>query len=185
MALRITKTLGDDKCREVYDLLDGAKYFFDSYPFMNAMEYGDPKSHPIHYPNDMMDSRLFLGGYDLAGEWKIVDGLKVTHIINCTAECENIHEEQGIIYHQISISDEDDKPIYKYFKGAYNFIGRALEEDFDNKVLVHCARGMSRSATIVIMYMMRSMMWSYEKALDYVQKRRAIVNPNYGFIKQL
>ena len=55
-----------------------------------------------------------------------------------------------------------------------------------NKVLVHCQVGMSRSATIVIGYLMRKFPdMTLNKAFRFVKSKRPIVNPNEGFIKQL
>lgn len=54
-----------------------------------------------------------------------------------------------------------------------------------NVVLVHCAMGVSRSASSVIMYIMKKFGISYDNALRYVQKRRVKVDPNSGFEKQL
>jgi len=56
----------------------------------------------------------------------------------------------------------------------------------DNKqVLVNCFAGISRSATIVIAYLMYKNKWDVYTALAYVRSKRFIINPNYGFICQL
>lgn len=52
-------------------------------------------------------------------------------------------------------------------------------------VLVHCRMGISRSATLVIAYIMRKYKCGYEKAFNKVKDRRKIVNPNSGFVIQL
>lgn len=66
-------------------------------------------------------------------------------------------------YIRVDILDEDDKLIYKHFKDAYEFIDRALSENDTNIVLVHCAQGKSRSATLTIMYLMKKQQWSFQK----------------------
>lgn len=48
-------------------------------------------------------------------------------------------------------------------------------------VLVHCFAGISRSATCIIAYMMKSLGWNYEKAFYFLKEIRAIINPNPGF----
>jgi hypothetical protein len=54
-----------------------------------------------------------------------------------------------------------------------------------NRVLVHWAMGMSRSATMVIMYLMRKFELGWDIAFDIVKERREIIDPNEGFIKAL
>jgi dual specificity phosphatase 12 len=53
------------------------------------------------------------------------------------------------------------------------------------QVLVNCFAGVSRSATIVIAYLMYKNKWSFEDAITFVKSKRNIINPNYGFVCQL
>ena len=55
----------------------------------------------------------------------------------------------------------------------------------DGRVLVHCKMGISRSASTVCAYLMKSLNWSLEQALSHVKTCRPIANPNDGFIQQL
>jgi len=55
----------------------------------------------------------------------------------------------------------------------------------DHVLLVHCAMGVSRSATMVIMLIMRKLGVPFEQVLKFVKSRREVVDPNPGFIKQL
>ena len=55
----------------------------------------------------------------------------------------------------------------------------------NEKVLVHCWAGASRSATIVIVYIMWKYKTSAEDAINYVLQKRTSVLPNSGFQKQL
>lgn len=52
-------------------------------------------------------------------------------------------------------------------------------------VLVHCMAGVSRSASIVIAFLMKINKWNMEKAYKYAHSMRKQVGPNYGFLKQL
>lgn len=52
-------------------------------------------------------------------------------------------------------------------------------------LLVHCAMGISRSVSMVISYLINTYRLSYFEALNMVQNKRRIANPNEGFVKQL
>ena len=57
--------------------------------------------------------------------------------------------------------------------------------DFNTKCLVHCAMGMSRSATSVIMFIMRLFSMKLEDAFEFVKTQREATDPNDGFMEQL
>ncbi len=54
-----------------------------------------------------------------------------------------------------------------------------------NTVLIHCAMGISRSATVVIGYLMKYKKMKYEEAYEHVKSLRKCINPNIGFVNQL
>lgn len=51
--------------------------------------------------------------------------------------------------------------------------------------MVHCHMGQSRSAAVVVAYVMRQDNIDVERAIDRVKRRRPVVRPNEGFVKQL
>jgi protein-tyrosine phosphatase len=53
------------------------------------------------------------------------------------------------------------------------------------KVLVHCAMGISRSSAIVIAWLMKRNNWTLEQAKSAVKSQRSIIKPNEGFVNQL
>eukprot|EP00347_Sterkiella_histriomuscorum_P005664 403355733 len=82
-------------------------------------------------------------------------------------------------------SQPDKKAIYRceYFWLAYEFIKEAL--DNNECVLVHCLKGMSRSATIVISYVMISQDMPAKEAAKFVSKKHPKTFPNPHFILEL
>ena len=54
-----------------------------------------------------------------------------------------------------------------------------------NVVLVHCLAGMSRSATIVCAYLLATTSMNTQETISFVRSKRSIIQPNYGFEKQL
>jgi len=52
-------------------------------------------------------------------------------------------------------------------------------------VLIHCHAGISRSATIILAYLMINEKLSLGEAFKYVQSKRKIISPNLNFMGQL
>ena len=81
----------------------------------------------------------------------------------------------------INIDDHGDEPIANYFDEICEFLDKV--KDKDEKVLVHCRGGVSRSATAVIAYHMKtSQNHKLDDAVDFVRSKRSIINPNLGFV---
>ena len=79
----------------------------------------------------------------------------------------------------IKVSDVPTANIIKYFGESLNFI------DGKDNTLIHCMAGASRSATIVIAYIMWIKKMKYDDASQLVRDKRFIVCPNFGFREQL
>lgn len=77
----------------------------------------------------------------------------------------------------INIDDQPTEDLYKYFDEIYDFMEQSRKK---TNILVHCFAGVSRSATGVIMYLMKKNDWSYYKAYSHCKKNRSIISPNKG-----
>lgn len=73
--------------------------------------------------------------------------------------------------------------ISKFFDESNNFIAQALANK--GRVLVHCAMGVSRSATLVIAFIMFHMQLSFTRADRIIRKKHKEARPNFGFVTQL
>ena len=63
------------------------------------------------------------------------------------------------------IWDDSEQNILPLLSEANEFIKQALEENKENKVLVHCTRGISRSASFVCGYMIAEGKMSLDEAI--------------------
>ena len=90
--------------------------------------------------------------------------------------------ENGILYKLVYAMDSTEQNILQHFRDCFEFIRDALAAR--QGIMVHCQMGFSRSATVVIGYLMHAERLSYAQAFERVRKKR-IVGPNSGFIKQL
>ena len=88
-------------------------------------------------------------------------------------------EEDGFIHKKYEIRDFEDQNIIQYFGECLKFMKG------EEKILVHCWAGSSRSATIVIAYLMWTKKMSFNDALNFVHEKREIVYPKPGFQEQL
>lgn len=121
--------------------------------------------------------KLYISSCKLAQDYDLLQTLGIKQILTVGSELKK-HEHPAFKTMKISIEDGSDVEIRKYFKQAHDFI----EQDV---TLVHCYSGISRSATIVISYLMKKHNMSYNDAKTICTKARPIVNPNIGFVQQL
>jgi protein-tyrosine phosphatase len=89
----------------------------------------------------------------------------------------------NIDWHPYIIDDDEEENISHNFFEVHKIISEAVQNK--KNVLVHCAAGMSRSATLVLAYLMIENRWSYNEAYQLVKSKRPIIEPNSGFVKQL
>ena len=123
---------------------------------------------------------LYLGNLSAAED---IDKLKELGIKKVLSVLEEInwpkYEDSQFMHKALSIQDVDKQNIIKYFGESLNFIKG------DDKVLVHCAAGVSRSASIVVAYIMWDKKMSFKDAFEFVESKRKYINPNPSFKEQL
>lgn len=90
----------------------------------------------------------------------------------------------GIIYLRITLLDHHYVDIKTHFESTTRFIYEQLARP-GGRVLVHCAAGVSRSATICMAYLMRYHHLSLPAAYAVLLEARPVVDPNPGFVEQL
>jgi hypothetical protein len=83
----------------------------------------------------------------------------------------------------IDIPDKSNVMITNFFSECFNFIDSHIQSG--KNIYIHCAMGISRSATIVIAYIMQKNKLSYNDAYKFVKEKRPQIDPNFGFCCQL
>jgi len=101
---------------------------------------------------------LFLGGRRNAdNEKELVERTKVTHILNVAKECDLDRRLEGMfVYKKIEMHDSKDFDLLGSITDAVQFIQDAHDASPQNRVLVHCVQGISRSASVVVAYLVHS-----------------------------
>lgn len=159
----------------------------------------DCKLSPISI--NEIESGLFLSSASAARDFDTLNHKEISHILSVdTCPLPRYILEMGCITTMfIKATDMPGEDLLSYFDDTSSFITNgnitkvyirvmhysrcklnvlALEKG--GRVIVHCYYGVSRSATIVIAYIMKKYKISYEKAFDRVKAKRSIISPNQG-----
>lgn len=133
--------------------------------------------------SEIIPNFLYLSGQDVSLNIEILNENRITHIINAAAEiCESSYTDK-FKYLNLYLRDQSNEKIECCFYSSYEFIEQARL--LNGRVLVHCVQGISRSSTIVISYLVISKKFTCEEAMNYVQSKRGIISPNFGFFIQI
>ncbi|XP_077406316.1 dual specificity protein phosphatase 13A-like [Vanacampus margaritifer] len=132
--------------------------------------------------------RLFIGDASVANDRYVLWKLGITHVVNAAHGskcCQGGRHFYGpaVDYYAVPAADSPTFDLSPYFLPCARYIDNALNTT-DASVLVHCAVGVSRSASLVLAYLMIRHGLSLLEAVRKVKHRRWIF-PNVGFLKQL
>ncbi|XP_038565294.1 LOW QUALITY PROTEIN: uncharacterized protein si:dkey-175m17.7 [Micropterus salmoides] len=126
---------------------------------------------------------LFLGNERDAEDLDLLLRLNIGYVVNVTTHLPLYHVSSGLRYKRLPATDNSKQNLRQYFEEVFEFIEEAYQSG--QGVLVHCQAGVSRSATIVIAYLMKHTLMTMTDAYKYVRSRRPVVSPNLNFMGQL
>ena len=132
---------------------------------------------------DQITEKIYLGNYTSANDIPKLKEEGITKILTVMDYDDGQNEKYDpneFTHLKFNVCDDEYQNIIQYFGECLNYI-----KEKDEKVLVHCMAGASRSATIVIAYLMWTQKLKFDKAFDLVKSKRQIVCPNDGFQEQL
>eukprot|EP00826_Nyctotherus_ovalis_P017757 TRINITY_DN15246_c0_g1_i2.p1 TRINITY_DN15246_c0_g1~~TRINITY_DN15246_c0_g1_i2.p1 ORF type:complete len:187 (+),score=34.28 TRINITY_DN15246_c0_g1_i2:143-703(+) len=133
-------------------------------------------------PPDQIEAHLWLGSYRSASNKRNLLALNIKNILTVGDHMKQKFTD-SFKYLQVLIDDDEDE----YILGVLPKLVKFVEDSVERKegVLVHCLGGVSRSATVVTAYIMKSRKLSMKKALKFVKEKRSCISPNRGFLDQL
>ncbi|CAF0835450.1 unnamed protein product [Adineta ricciae] len=168
-------------------LSGGFEAFQNSFPFVctqsDIRTTVDREKFLTIYPSVILDNQLYLGTGHQATNWKVIRDLKITHIINISFEHQCVFPDK-IKYLHLQLEDMEDVLLKDRFTETIQFMTTAFE-NASSRILVHCNLGISRSTTVTLAYLMKTYNATASEAFKFVRKRRPIVCPNLGFLRQL
>ncbi|XP_016020557.2 dual specificity protein phosphatase 10 [Rousettus aegyptiacus] len=127
---------------------------------------------------------LYLGNEQDAQDLDAMQRLNIGYVINVTTHLPLFHYEKGLLsYKRLPATDSNKQNLRQYFEEAFEFIEEAHQ--CGKGLLIHCQAGVSRSATIVIAYLMKHTRMTMTDAYKFVKGKRPIISPNLNFMGQL
>ena len=126
---------------------------------------------------------LYLGGVSDIKEAAFVEN-QISHVVNMAEELYNFkYPVEGLSVHRANIKDSPDENILLCMDTCLNFIHNARQEG--GHIFVHCLAGSSRSASVVIAYLIKYSDLSLKEAYHHACQCRDNVYPNAGFWNSL
>lgn len=125
---------------------------------------------------------LFLGSIGAAYNKDELISRKITHVLSVANMIEAMYPSD-FKYKRVEVRDSADVNLEEHFEECFAFINEARQSG--GAVLVHCFAGRSRSVTVVVAYLMKTLRMSFTEAFVLVRAKRPQAAPNPGFIFQL
>lgn len=133
--------------------------------------------------SEVVPNAVYIAGHQVAGDLDCLRRHQITHIVNMAADICDSSFPDHFRYLTYYLKDTNSEDISPLFYRTLDWMQRAV--DTGGRVLVHCREGVSRSATMVLAYVMWRQGLSFEVAFQNLRKVRPICNPNTGFTCQL
>jgi len=132
---------------------------------------------------EVIKGTLYLTNWRGAEEKDKLKSMGVTHVAAVGSEF--LEDEEVFIYWKRDIHDDDDQrqQMSESLVDGAAFVNKAIQGG--GCVLVHCAAGVSRSATIVLAYLMLHTKRTLRESFSLVITARPGIWPNDGFMAAL
>ncbi|EER26098.1 Dual specificity phosphatase, catalytic domain containing protein [Coccidioides posadasii C735 delta SOWgp] len=132
------------------------------------------------------NDNLYLGGFMSLSNTLALRNANITHVVTVMrggVDKDRFKSFQGHLH--IAVDDISDEDLLQHFPTTNAFIRSGLEQG--GGVLIHCAMGKSRSATVCIAFLLHRDPTAIDphEALRLLRETRQMCEPNDGFMEQL
>ena len=140
--------------------------------------------YDLTYKPNLVIENLFLGNAYNARNFYELKKNNIGLIINCSKDIPNYFEDE-MDYIRVYVEDKLNQCIYKYLDTTITQMHEYLKVNPNKNILIHCFMGSSRSATVIIAYLIKYRKYTRRDALLFLKQKRHLVNINVDFFKQL
>lgn len=125
---------------------------------------------------------LFLGSAKASRSQDLLISNGITHILNIAGRQ---HFPGQFIYKRVHFEDVEEFDDMDKLRDIFSWLDEVIS-DTKSKIFVHCMGGMSRSASVVIGFLVWTKKYKLDEAVDFVKNRRPQIRPRQlGAMKQI
>lgn len=142
--------------------------------------------YDLTYEPTHIEDNIYLGNAYNARDYYWLKTNNIGLIVNCTVEISDyFNNENEFQYYRIPVLDINGENIKDHVDNVLDAIDDFKAKNEGKNILIHCFMGSSRSAAIVISYLINRKNMKLSTAIECVTNKRPIVNLNIDFYKQL
>lgn len=149
---------------------------------LGAIHKNHQKPRPMPQLHEITPG-LYLGSDQAAKSKTILKSKEITAVLSILDHDIKVPKSQVSQHLRLEMEDYPDVDIAPVAKRALEFVKEAQRNN--QKVLVHCQMGMSRSTSIMTKLVQELSGMSPREALKHVKRQRSVVDLNYGFEQQI
>jgi len=142
---------------------------------------------PVAVPGE--GDRLFLGSVGAASNQAnfFFQGPDpgVTHVLVVGTGLPTPFQDRGVVYEVIQVEDKPSARLSEHFGPSIKFIEDVLDSAQENRMLVHCFQGKSRSVAILGAFLIKKHKIGLDEAMERIRTVRPQAEPNLGFAAEL
>src|SRR5437868_2832132 len=124
---------------------------------------------------------LYIGHLGCARDAAVLRSYGIRRVVDVSAQDYTVPSSVDRL--RLPIPDVSDYDVRQIIAATNQFIHEGVVNK--ENVLVHCHWGISRSAAVVVAYLMAFHHMTLEQALNHLQTKRTVVQPNRGFMQFL
>jgi protein tyrosine phosphatase len=140
--------------------------------------------YDLTYESTKIVDQLYLGNSYNARNYYDLEQKDIGLIINSSPGIPN-YFEGNFEYYNVNVKDISGANILIHLHKTIDIMHSFITNNPTKNILVHCFMGSSRSATIIIAYLIKYNEFRLRDALNYLKQKRNVVNLNIDFFDQL
>lgn len=140
-------------------------------------------------PTYILDN-IWLGNARNAASFYDLKNKHIKLIINVTNEISNYYPSD-FEYINYNINDNNKDEILEFLNDSYKKIIDFNKNNNNKNILIHCFMGASRSASILLFYIIKTLKnkdgseYTLNQAIKFLKEKRKIINPSEKFMLDL